>query len=193
MTDERDEAPQDELSPGERRAFEALPREADLPPELEERTVAMLRRAGHLPTPITVSRRSGGQTGRTWWIAGAIAATLAVFASGIAIGQYLGMRNATVLAFVSAHNATEAADRVQRTGDRYVQALASLSNLPATTDIVARNKARETAMAVLGAAAEEIAHLAPDDPLAAAVMRGLNERSRRQGPEAPSSRSVIWY
>ena len=40
--------------------------------------------------------------------------------------------------------------------------------------------------------AEEIAQLAPDDPLAAAVLRGLDERSRAKGSEAPS-RSVIWY
>jgi len=192
IDDPRDQGPADDLSPGERRAFEALPRELEPRVELEERTVAMLRRAGHLPTPITVSRRADGQAGRKAWIVGAIAASLAIFASGLAVGQYLGMRNATTIAILGAHNATEAADRVQRTGDRYVEALATLSRLPDTTDAAARAHARETAMAVLGAAAEEIAHLAPDDPLAAAVMRGLNERNRRQGPEAPS-RSVIWY
>ncbi len=191
MIDDRDEPTGEELTTGERRAFDALPRAMEPPASLEDRTVAMLRRAGHLPTPISVARPRVHESARSWWIGGAIAASLAIFASGIAVGQYLGMHNAIIFA-QTAHTATEAADRVQRTGDRYVQALATLSHLPDTSDAAARTKARETAMAVLGAAAEEIAHLAPDDPLAAAVMRGLNERSRRSGPEAPS-RSVIWY
>jgi len=37
-----------------------------------------------------------------------------------------------------------------------------------------------------------VAQLAPDDPLAAAVVRGLNDRTREQRP-APSTRSVVWF
>ncbi len=191
MTDPRDFGPEDELSAGERRAFDALPRELVPAAELEDRTVALLRRTGHLPTPITVASGQGARSPR-WWMAGAAAAAVAIFATGMAGGMYIGMHNAAIVANASARNAAEAADRVQRTGDRYVAALASLGRLADTSDVQGRARAREAALAVLGAAAEEIAHLAPDDPLAAAVMRGLNQRSREQRPEAPS-RSVIWY
>jgi len=183
----------DELSSAERRAFEALPREQLPPTSLEERTVMLLRQKGHLPTPLQAHRRTDAQAHRkNWFIAGAAAAAVAIFASGMALGQFLGMSKAVQVASMSAQTATEAAAHVRQSGDLYVAALASLGNLRDTTDIVGRERARETALAVLGAAAEQIAHLAPDDPLAAAVLRGLNQRSRNEGPVAPS-RSVIWY
>jgi hypothetical protein len=183
----------EELSPAERQAFDALPHEQSPSPSLEERTVALLRQKGHLPTPLQTHRRADAQTHRrSWLIAGAAAAAVAIFASGMALGQYLGMSKAVLVASMSAQSATEAAVHVQRTGDLYVAALASLGNLRDTSDVVGRERARQTALAILGAAAEQIAHLAPDDPLAAAVLRGLNQRSRNEGPVAPS-RSVIWY
>ena len=183
----------DELSPAERSAFDALPREQMPSLALEERTVALLRQKGHLPTPLLAHKRTDAQTHRkTWLIAGAAAAAVAIFASGMALGQYLGMSKAVQVASMSAQTATEAAAHVQQSGDMYVAALASLGNLRDTSDVVGRERAKQTALTVLGAAAEQIAHLAPDDPLAAAVLRGLNQRSRNEGPVAPS-RSVIWY
>lgn len=190
MTDPGDFASQEELSPAEKRAFAALPRETDLPADLEDRAVAMLRRAGHLPTPITVASRQVARSPRVIWMAGAAAAAIAVFASGMALGQHLGLTQAERI--VTIRTAAEANNQVQRTGDRYIAALASLGQLRDTSDVAGRTRAKETALAVLGAAAEEISHLAPDDPLAAAVLRGLNERSRTRGSDAPS-RSVIWY
>ena len=183
----------EELSPAERQAFDALPREQSPAPSLEERTVALLRQKGQLPTPLQAHRRTGAQARRNGWLmVGAAAAAVAIFASGMALGQYLGMSKAVLIASMSAQTATEAAAHVRQTGDLYVAALASLGNLRDTSDVVGRERARQTALAVLGAAAEEIAHLAPDDPLAAAVLRGLNQRSRNEGPVTPS-RSVIWY
>ena len=116
MMDEREE-----LSAAERAAFAGLRREAMPAADLEERTVAMLRRAGHLPTP-----------------------------------------------------------------------LAALSQLPDSGNAAARDSVRIVALRVLGQAAQEMALIAPDDPLAAAVLRGLNQRSRENSPTAPS-RSVVWY
>jgi hypothetical protein len=179
-----------ELSPGERQAFDALPREAATPPGLEERTVALLRRHGHLPTPLHAPRRGGAGVPHVWWAAAAAVAAITLFGSGIAVGQYIGTRNAVSL--VNARDASEAADHMRRAGDQYVAALASLVQLPDSSDTQARDRARETAVRILGAAAEEIAHLAPDDPLAAAVLRGLNHRDRVEGPDAPS-RTVVWY
>jgi hypothetical protein len=186
--------PEDELSPAEKRAFAALPRELEPNASLEERTVAMLRQHGQLPIPL-VSRRQDARTPRRyyWIAAGAMAAALALFASGIAVGQYIGMQQTVTLAQLSARSsATEAALHVRRAGDLYVAALASLNNLRDTTDVQGREQARKFALAALGAAAEEVAHIAPDDPLAAAVLRGLNQRTRDQQPPA-SSRTVVWY
>ncbi len=174
--------PDEELSPGEKRAFAALPRELEPPASLEDRTALMLRQHGQLPIPL-VSRRQDARTPRTKWIAaGAIAAALAIFTSGIAVGQYLGMTGAVNLAQLTAQSsATQAAAHVRHAGDMYVAALASLNNLRDTTDVQGREQARKFALAALGAAAEEVAHIAPDDPLAAAVLRGLNQRTRVGG------------
>jgi hypothetical protein len=183
----------EELSDAERRAFAMLPRELDPPAGLEDRAVYLLRQRGHLPTPLESVRRSEPVRRPSWWVTIAAAAAIAVFFSGMAVGQYIGMHNAVSIATASARTATEATDRVRRTGDLYVAALASLSRLSDTTNAAERENARKAAMAALGAAAEQMAHLAPDDPLAAAVLRGLNQRNREPGSEAPSSRSVIWY
>lgn len=193
--DSRDPAAE-ELSSGEHRAFEALAREQSPSAALEERTVALLRQRGQLPIPLeAMRRRPGDEPSRrpTWWVSLAAAAAIAVFFSGMAVGQYIGMNNAVKVASATAQTATEAADRVRRTGDLYVASLTALSQLRDTSDVHGRELARQAAMAALGAAAEQMAHLAPDDPLAAAVMRGLNMRNRVAGSDAPSQRSVIWY
>ncbi len=183
----------DELTPVERRAYASLPREAAPNPELEERVVAMLRARGHLPTPISVAR--GGRTRRpaAAWLAGAVAAGLTLFVTGLAVGQYIGSRNvAFAMGRGSAQSTTEVAARVQRAGSLYVAALASLSSLPDGASPAARDSVRAVAVRVLGQAAQEMALIAPDDPLAAAVLRGLNQRDRQQSPAVPS-RSVMWY
>jgi hypothetical protein len=124
---------------------------------------------------------------------GAVAAALAVFASGIAVGQYLGTRNAALLVEATGReSADELVAHVQRAGALYTTALAALSQLPDTGNAAARDSVRIVALRVLGQAAQEMALLAPDDPLAAAVLRGLNQRSRDNSPTAPS-RSVVWY
>lgn len=204
MTDERDFGPQDELSPAEQAAFDALPREQAPPAFLEDRAVAMLRRTGHLPTPLSVGKAgtqlitpSGswqvGKVKRAVWMTGLAAAAITIFASGLAVGQYMGINKVGRIVGDENRTASQAAHNVRVTGDRYIAALASLGQLRDTSDVDGKARAKETALAVLGAAAQEIANLAPDDPLAAAVLRGLNERSRQSGSNASSSRSVIWY
>jgi hypothetical protein len=185
-----DDDPVDELSATERQAFAALPREQTPTPLLEERTVSRLRAQGLLPDPIGVARprRWGGP-----WLVGAVAAGLALFASGVAVGQFLGTRTAVQLVSAGRNvSAAEVADHVERAGSNYVAALTLLAQLRDTSDAASRTKARQAALQVLGAAAEEIVQLAPDDPLAGAVLRGLDQRSQRQRP-APPSRSVMWF
>ena len=73
---------EDELTPDERAALAALPRE--LPPGdmLEERTVRALRSEGHFGGLRSSARRSAGLGWR-------IAAALTLFAGGVATGRYL--------------------------------------------------------------------------------------------------------
>lgn len=184
----------EDLTPVERSALEALPRERAPRAELENRVVAGLRRRGLLPIPLEAAQ--GDRRRLTPWLVGAVAASIALFAGGFAAGQYFGARNgaAAVLSGVQASrgNAAEVAAHVERAGSAYVAALVALNRLSDSADAPTRAKARQAALAALGDAAGEIAQLAPNDPLAAAVLRGLNERNRQAGP-APSSRSVVWF
>jgi hypothetical protein len=184
--------PREELSDAEQRAFAALSRERAPGAELEERTVAMLRRQGLLPTPITINRGQGGKGPRVWWISGAVAAALAIFASGLAVGQYLGARNAALVVNASNQSAAQLAAHMQRAGALYKTALIALSQMPDSGNPAVRDSVRRVALTVLGEAAQEAALFAPDDPVATAVLRGLNQRSRNDQPIGPS-RSVVWY
>jgi hypothetical protein len=181
-----------DLSPAERHAFEALPREITPRPDLEERIVAALQSRGVLPTPISVApshRRNA--PARKFWIPVAAAAALSIFTTGLVVGQYLGSRT-TALAFMQGSaSASEAAERVERAGNRYIQAMAALGAVESVNP-AQRDSARAVALRVLTQAAEEMALLAPDDPLAAAVLRVQGQRGRQQNPEA-ASRSVVWY
>ena len=185
MTDPHD------LTPAERRAFDALPREADPPAGLEDRTVALLRSRGLLAVPLRPVA-GGPRRIHPAWMVGSIAAGLALFASGAAVGQYLGARSATIAAAVGAGSTiAERASHVEQTGSQYLQALASFSQGSDSADAATRQRATRAALDALGAAAEEVSRLAPDDPLAASVLRGLGERSR-EGRPAPT-RTVVWY
>ena len=182
----------DDPTPVERRALDALPRERTPRGELEDRVVMALQRRGLLPIPLAL------RTGRRHalpWLVGAVAASLALFAGGFAAGQYLGARSgaAAALSGVQASgSAAQVAAHAERIGTLYVEALAALNQLTDSTDAPTRARVQQAALRALGAAAGEVAHLAPDDPLAAAVLRGLNERTQEQRP-APSTRSVAWF
>ena len=183
----------DDLTPGERRAFEALPRERAPRAGLEERVVAALQRRGLLAIPLTSSAAQRRRL--TPWLVGAVAAALALFVGGFAAGQYFGQKSGAAAALSGARasgSAAEVAAHAERAGTMYVAALVALNQLSDSADAPARARARQVAIAALGSAAEEVAHLAPNDPLAAAVLRGLSERNKGQGP-APSSRSVVWF
>jgi hypothetical protein len=182
--------PRDDLTPAERRAFAALPRAVEPPPGLEDRTVAMLQSRGMLAVPL----RPLAARPRRWqpaWLVGAVAASLALFASGLAVGQYLGARTATLAAAVGAGSMAQRAQDVERTSSQYLEALASFSQGSDSADSRTRERATQAALTSLTAAAREVARLAPDDPLAAAVLRGMAERSHRASP-APT-RTVVWY
>src|SRR5437762_1471596 len=107
----------DELTPAERAAFEALPRERMPSDVLEERTVNALKHAGLLTTTTTASP--------SWripptWLALAAAASVALFASGVVLGQYISARHsAETIAALREADTREAAALIQQTGSAY--------------------------------------------------------------------------
>jgi hypothetical protein len=181
----------DELTPDERRAFDALPRERVPGRLLEERTVRALRERGIIRT----RRVRHLLVPSSWWITG-IAAALALFASGLATGQWLGTRGAAdAFAQVRRDDGLAPAASVQRTGTAHVAALASLVEAADSADAGAVAQAREVALAALWAAASEVVRLAPDDPVAGEILRGF-ERARQEGADTtsgPPVKQVIWF
>lgn len=172
-----------ELTPAERRALDALPREADPGQLLEERTVKALRREGLLAASGTggASRDAydSSPAGRPWWqLVAGIAAAIALFAGGVSVGQVVGARQ-TADAFQTVFEDGDAllAAQVQRAGSDYVAALAALAEAEGSA-AADTSQALEVALTALWAAANEIVRLAPDDPLTARILQGFEARAR---------------
>jgi hypothetical protein len=178
------------LTPGERDALDALPREGMPSRFLEERTVQALRERGLIRSGSTrVGRR------RPWMVAAAVAASVALFASGLAVGQWVGSRQtADALATVYPDQADRAAALVQTTGSAYTAALGRLVEVTAAADTQEVQRAREVALAALWAAASEVVRLAPEDPLAVEILQGF-ERARSEGSpgDSAAARNFVWF
>lgn len=177
-----------ELTEAERERFAALPREAAPGRMLEERTVEALRRRGLL-------RRAPRMWYRPAPLMAAAAAAVALFVSGLAVGQWLGTR--TVVASVTAANhesALQMAAAVQRSGSAYVAALSALAQVADSANGPSVEQGREAALAALYAAVGELMILAPDDPVTIAL-RDLFERNApaRGTTGQPEIRNVVWF
>ncbi len=178
----------------EREALDALPREVDPGRLLEERTVAALKERGLLrddaaarppervPTyeagrPATGAsnrpRRPSGPFHPAWWAAG-IAAALALFFGGLAMGQ--ARAGATTAELMTALQSADAAERpslIQQTGSLYVDAIAGLA--ATTADREAVGTGVEVGLTALYAAAYELARLHPEDPRLQQVLDVLEQ------------------
>jgi hypothetical protein len=179
-----------ELSPSDRAAFAALPSERDPGDLLEERTVRALRRRGLL--------RFNSRRWPLWqfrYLATGIAASVALFVSGVAVGQWLGSRAVVgPMAEAQQQTALQAAAAVQRAGSAYVNALTALAALADSTENGAVEQGREAALTALYAAAYELSLLTPDDPIAVTIRERLerNEPGGRAGSDARLTR-VVWF
>jgi hypothetical protein len=177
------------LTPEERAAFDALPREADPGRLLEERTVQALRERGLLGHPAGT-----GRPRLRLFLAAAIAASIALFVSGLAVGQWIGTRSvAASMAEVNHRTAMQAAAAVQRAGSAYVAALGVLVQLADSSDAASVNQGREAALAALYAAVGELVVLAPTDPMSVAVRELLEPRSDPEGTGRSEIRNVVWF
>lgn len=179
-----------------------LPRERVPPADMEERVVAALRTEGLLASDppvraVEARSRPAPRPSVRPWLAAAAAAGIALFASGVAVGQWMtgrGVANAVNAALDS--NPAEAATQVQETGSEYVRAVARLAELalaqPGDTAEVASGA--EAARVALHAAALELARVNPDDPTLKLVLAVLEERA---GPPpdttAAGTRRTIWF
>jgi hypothetical protein len=165
-----------------------LPREREPGRLLEERTIATLRMRGLLRTPRRLRLTPA-------WLAGAVAASVALFASGVAFGQWLGSRNtANAVLALSQKDALLAAAQVQRAGTQYVNALQMLAQFADSTNTMPA-QGREVALSALYAAANEVVRFAPNDPMATEILRGFQRMRAQQlaQPEHQPARQIVWF
>jgi hypothetical protein len=168
---------------------QALSREHEPSRMLEERTVSALRTRG-----ILQSRRP--QRFNSGWMAGGVAASIALFAMGVVFGQWLGTRHtAAVVSAVQQNDAAQAALQVQRAGSEYVGALQTMARFADAGNREVSLQGREVALTALYAAANEVVRLAPNDPIAAEILRGFQSVRQQQAVKqniAPERR-IVWF
>lgn len=180
----------DDLAPELRARLAALPRERDPGRLLEERTVRALRERG------MIQPAAGGRLRRipVLWLGGAVAAGIALFAAGVATGQWMGTRAAAELVQAErAQNANQAALAVQQTGSAYVQALSRFADLSDSAAAPQTAQGREVAVRMLRAAADELIRIAPDDPVAAAVLAEFQRADSARAAGAGEKQRVVWF
>lgn len=179
MTREPDRSDPHPVSEEDAVPLDGLPRTLDPPPAVEERLVGALRAEGLLGRPAR-PRPHGG------WLAAALAAGIALFVGGLAVGQSIGGRATleTVMA-VRGTDAGEHAAHLQRTGTLYVEAMTALDGEMAPSD-----EGREVALATLRAALFELARLYPEDVRVAALLSLLEADP---GDDPDPTRSVLWF
>jgi hypothetical protein len=205
-----------ELTPEEKMAFQSLPREAEPSDLLEERIVRSLKDEGILGPrgagthetglPLAKGHVARGSWFRPWMAAAAVAASLALFSSGIFLGQWLGTRTtAQVFLAVREQDATQLAMTIQEAGSQYVSALAALSRLragqpaegtqdpgPSFTD-QELEQGKEAAIGALYGAVFELARSNPGDVDLLSVLRILEDRRAREEGYSGGARNVVWF
>jgi len=184
-----------ELTAAERERFEALPREMMPSRLLEERIVSELRARGDLGERQYVRRPAWRPRWNPFPIAAAAAAGIALFASGLAVGQWLGARHtAESMLAMQRQDSANAAVAVQRTGQAYLSALGALAQASASSDPKEVALARAAAQNVLHEAANEMVRLAPDDPVSAHILQGLDKAKVQAAPaSSDGKKSLVWF
>jgi hypothetical protein len=211
-----------ELTSEEKMAFRRLPREAEPSELLEERVVRSLREEGILESGSleragagsgpglgsadgVPSRRVTGGWFRPWMGAAAAAASVALFAFGMVMGQWMGSRTTTdAFMAVREQDANHLALRIQEAGSMYVSALAAMTRLQSqdpsgveatdpSANAVLIQQGREAAFGALYGAANELARLSPDDADVLRVLQILEERRGREEGWGANDRNTVWF
>ncbi len=183
-----------DLTPEEKMALQNLPREAAPSRILEERVVQALREDGFLESPATLAPGRGRKTRdrswyRPWMAVASVAASVALFASGVVLGQWMGAQS-TTQAFIQVReqDATQLALRIQEAGSAYVSALAALGELG-----VGGDEGREVALGALYGAANELARMSPEDAEVLRILQILEERRDREEGWDADDRNTVWF
>jgi hypothetical protein len=175
----------DELTPREREALKALPRERMPGRLLEERTVQALRQRGLLRarrswTPVRVGM--------------AMAAGLMLFMAGTLYGQWrVTQPEGAQTTQQQEWKASHPSDVVQQAGSAYISAMNTLAQMPDSTRNGEYARGREAAMAVFREAAGEVVVLVPEDPLAGDILRGLEYSQATETTGDDDSRHIVWF
>lgn len=179
----------EELTPTEREMLDRLPRTREASRLLEERTVRALRDRGLLSDSVAPAA-----VHRTWKVLAGVAASVALFVSGLAVGQAMGARHtADALSRLYPDPAERAAALVQSTGSAHVTALGRLVEASEAADPQELRRAREVALSAFWAAAAEIVRLAPDDPVAARILTEIESSREAEEPVDGAVRRMVWF
>lgn len=161
------------LTSSERRAFSALPREADVSSEAEERTVRALRNAGLLGR-----RKRPGGTAR---VLVQMAAGLMLFAAGLIVGSYDD-------ADAGISRDPDVVSEVRRTGEGFLAALDGA--VTADLSSASADSAAGSAVATLRSAVGTLPRLGV---LTAAAMDLQMSLASREGVWTVDEETVIWF
>jgi hypothetical protein len=181
----------DDLTPTEREALEALPKERTPSPFLESRIVNALRRRGVLRPP---ERRMVEVTRLR--LVGAVAASILLLLAGFAAGHWTGSSPVTPPESPAAGiGPAPVPASVQQAGAAYVSALEELALLPASSGGDELLQGREVALATFYTAATEVTKIVPREHLAAHLLQALDvdEATYRAGDDGSSQMQVISF
>jgi hypothetical protein len=141
-----------------------------------------------------VADRPAQQASVGWWAAG-LAASIALFACGMASGLWLGARQTAVVVEAQQRaSREELAVVLERTGTAYVNALARLAE--ASVERGPGNaEARDVALEILHQAANEVVRLAPNDPVTVKILQGFDRSAQqREGTGGRErQRQIVWF
>ena len=173
-----------------RRALDALPREREPAPELEERTVRALKQRGLL-----AARWGDRQSRHTWMSWAGVAAALVIFAAGTALGHRLGSTSAVVVLTPSPDgDARETAAYVQRTGSEHAAAIRNLAAVVETAEPQDVELARDVSLAALRASLEALSRLDPNDPTPALLLAQVQPIEASSAIRGPAEQPwVVWF
>jgi hypothetical protein len=181
----------DDFTPFEREAMEALPKERTPSPFLEERVVKALRTRGVLRPR---KRRKIELT--TTRITVGAAAAIVLLLGGFALGRWTGERPVAPgdTPAIEASQLALAAS-LQRAGTAYVSALGELAASGAAPRSDEMRQGREVALTTLYTAAGEVSRIVPKDHMAGQLLRALDvavDPESTAQDDAPTEQ-VIWF
>jgi len=180
-----------DLTPEEKKAFESLPKERQLSPFLEERTVQALRKRG-----ILRAKKRFFIEFTPFRLAGAVAASL-ILIIGVFYMGYLTRSPSSEVTVPDQFENTDLqiASSLQYTGSTYLSSLETLTSTVQTANSKDMAQSREVALNLLHAVASETVNVLPNNDLAANVLRVIEDVDTIYCtiPGLGNQNRVIWF